>query len=317
MPFDCQKLTEAVKTLQQMKRDFDTKYRDGININTRNSLDKKEAIVVEIIETIEGIYVSEKEAKKIFGDDYFGPDEIRDAFLDGVDIGSVPKIPFSNAELKIAKELSQMLILRVDIASEGSALNMEKIYEIMGNEMKGGSRVWSNRSWFVGESFYKDETPKAGWALVSKTEMAGSNSKNYVEQNDEIVEYLERVCPEKRGLDRYQKAIDEYRAARSEIESLLDSDYIAAMKRLESLELTRLTRRRPVEVVYDLILYFQKTGVRLMCDTFAFTSRCDSDGRFVLVGDFGDLGVSQGILLPKQFEDKPGIDQYVFFARTI
>ena len=45
-----------------------------------------------------------EKAKEIMGADLFGPEQVRSAFLDQVDISEVPSIPFSGEELEKAKD---------------------------------------------------------------------------------------------------------------------------------------------------------------------------------------------------------------------
>jgi hypothetical protein len=310
MSYDCQKLTEAITSLQGGKLIFDAYYKDGLG-NPAKSANLKEVICFDINRVKENLCVSETEAREIFGEDYLGPDEIGQAFLGRVEITVVPRIPFSRGELKRASELGQMLILRVDTATDGSALTMKKIYEMMNNRTKGGGKILYNTGWYEDMSFYTNESPKAAWALVSKYEISDTGDKNYLEQTDEIVEYLKGVFPDNKLPDRYQKAIDEYLSERSEIALLLDSERSIATDRLESLELTQLTRQTPVEAMYDLFLYFQQTGARLL--DIRTTSRSDSGGTFIAVGNFD----GSGMLVPRQSVDDTIMGYGAALSRTI
>ena len=61
-----------------------------------------------------------KEAKEILGEDFLGPEEVKEVF--GITIEEVPAIPFSQAELERAKELGQQLILQVETMTEKTGI---------------------------------------------------------------------------------------------------------------------------------------------------------------------------------------------------
>ena len=60
---------------------------------------------------------------------------------------------------------------------------------------------------------------------------------------------------------------------------------------LEELKINRLTRRSPAEALYDLVVYFQNNGERLLPDTYSWTNRRNSSGSLVYVGYFESDGV--------------------------
>ena len=71
-------------------------------------------------ETISGIEF--QEARELLGEDLIGPEEIEKTW--GVRPEEIPDIPFSREELERAKEMGQMLLLRVDRTEDGKPMSM-------------------------------------------------------------------------------------------------------------------------------------------------------------------------------------------------
>ncbi|MFA6492605.1 MAG: hypothetical protein WCV58_00445 [Patescibacteria group bacterium] len=238
-------------------------------------------------------------AKEILGSDVFGPDAVKEAFGTAIELGSIPSIPFSVNELERAKELGQMLILRAGKLSDGSKLNMKKIGEILGGKVKDEGKVFYNPDWYKDEKFFTDDAVETGWALVSKGLVSDSVNKNYFEQTGLLIDQLNQSFNGAENLpEEYVEAVKEYAFAMDEIAELIDTDWQKAAEKLEGLEINQLLRQSPSEALYDLILYFQNTGKRLLGDKYTWTKRRNSDGRLVYVGYFESAGVSVGRYRP-------------------
>jgi hypothetical protein len=254
-----------------------------------------------------------EEAKKILGSDVFGPDAVKEAFGTAVELGGIPVIPFSREELEKAKELGQMLVLRVGKLSDGSQLNMKKIGEILGDKVKDDGKVYYDTEWYKDEKFFTDDALETGWALVSKDLVPDSTSKNYLEQTELLVGQLNESFGGAENLpEEYVGAVEEYVKAKDEIAGLIDSDWEKAAEKLEGLQINQLLRQSPSEALYDLILYFQNTGERLLGDRYTWTKRRDSDGRLVDVGSFE----SDGVYVNGDRPDASGSDLGVSFSRS-
>ncbi|MFA6492604.1 MAG: AAA family ATPase [Patescibacteria group bacterium] len=240
-----------------------------------------------------------KEAKEIFGNDFLGPEEVKAAFLDQVEISEVPSIPFSKEELEKARELEQMLILRVDKAKDGSDLTMEKIHGLLNGKIKDEAKVLYSVDWYKDEEFYKKDKPEVTWALVSKEAVPDSSDKNYLEQTETLANYLRNevfktlIMPAK-----YGEALREFEKEKASIARIVESDkeseWKEAARKLEALKLNQLTRQSPTEALYDLIVRYQQTGERLMENMYTWTKRRDSGGGLVCVGRFESVGVRVG-----------------------
>jgi len=236
------------------------------------------------------------EAREVLGaENFIGPDEVKAAFLDQVEIAEVPTIPFSKEELERAKELNQILILRVDKAKDGSDLTMEKIHKLMNGQIKDETKVLYSVDWYKDEEFYKKDKPDVSWALVSKEVTPDSLDKNYLKQTEVLVNYLQNeVFKDKEMPSEYAEAIKEFEKEKASIARIVESDDEAkwkeAARRLESLKINQLTRQTPTESIYDLVAYYQHTGQRLLENTRTWTKRRASDGDLVDVGRFDAYG---------------------------
>lgn len=248
--------------------------------------------------TVEGSGVDPIEAERIMGEDqFFGAAAVEKTFGLKLEASRLPALPFSREALETAKKLGQMLILRADQAPDGQPLTMQKMQALLQpvfDTEEKGQVLYGD--WYHAEDFYTKETPALSWALVSKEVIPDSTDKTYLEQTDRLVEYLEtevfqgEVMPE-----LYQEAIREFKAQRATIEPLIDSDWQSAAQMLVDLKLSQLTRQKPAEALYDVLVALQAGGERLLEDMYTFTSRRESvGGRLVSFGSFGDEGALVG-----------------------
>jgi len=228
-------------------------------------------------------------AKEIMGQDFFGPEEVKTAFLDQVDVSEIPSIPFTSEELEKAKELGQMLILR-------QPLTMKQISESLANKVNDDGKVLYDFKWYKEEKFYTTEAPEASWALVSKEVVPDSPNKNYLQQTQVLIDYLRNeVFKDVEIPAEYADAMNEFESEKAEIAAIVsssvESEWRKAAQMLEELKINRLTRRSPAEALYDLVVYFQNNGERLLPDTYSWTNRRNSSGSLVYVGYFESDGV--------------------------
>jgi hypothetical protein len=240
-------------------------------------------------------------AKEVLGEEFFGFQEVKKAFGIEIKPEDIPEIPFSKEELERAKELGQFLVLRIDKASDGKPLTLQKINEILKGKVSDGTKLLyqddgtgkiKSDAWYKNEDFAKDETPKLSWALVSKDVIPDSTHKNYLEQTEELVNYIKNsVFKGTEISEEYKEAIEEFEGEKKEIEGLMDSDWKKAAEKLSGLKINRMTRQNPAEVLYDIAIYFQNKGERILEYRYTCTSRRSSIGELVFVGRFGSDGV--------------------------
>lgn len=162
-----------------------------------------------------------EEARDILGDDFFGPEALVKI---GVTVAKseIPGIQFTAAELERAKELDQFLILRRANFNDGEPLTMQRLerYMQMTVDAKRKGKILYN-DWFKGEDFFKNATPRPGWALVSKQVMPGTQSKNYLQQTERIAEYLKTQVFRGGAIPAdYQAAITDFDRQKSDIARL-------------------------------------------------------------------------------------------------
>ena len=233
-------------------------------------------------------------AREVLGPDVLGPEAVEKTFGIELDPDEVPELSLSKEELERAKELGQMLVLRVNQASDGEPLTMQKIQELLQDQFdqEGKGKVLYNTDWYKDERFFTTETARAAWALVNKDLIADSTSKNYFEQTELLVQYLRDQVFKGQQIPReYQEAIEEFEKQRKDLKKLTEKDWQKAAERFEQLKLTQLTRQTPVEALYDTMMAFQNNDERILPSTYAWTPRRSSYGELVYVGDFGSGGV--------------------------
>jgi hypothetical protein len=271
-------------------------------------------------------------AREVMSDDFFGFQEVEKAFGIEMKPEEIPEIPFSKEELEKARELNQFLVLRADKAPDGKPLSLQKINEILKGKVTDGSKfLYSDDgkggikgdAWYKNEEFIKDETPRLAWALVSKEVIPNSTSKNYLQQTEELVNYIKSSVFSAKGGSAsggkgdipvvYQDAIDEFEKEKDGIEKIISSEWQKAAEKLGNLKINQLTRQNPAEVLYDIAIYFQNKKERILENMYTWTSRRDSDGGLVIVGEFASGGVYVFRDRPAHSDDNLG----VAFSRSL
>ena len=279
MPF------EAYKLYQEYEPD---KYKTSTQKKAEGVLKEADALrQAQGKETISGIEF--QEARELLGEDLIGPEEIEKTW--GVRPEDVPEIPFSREELERAKEMGQMLVLRVEKTEDGKPMSLEAMNEILAKrwekEKKGGllstAQGWKD---FIKESYSKD-VPRTGWALISKELLEGSTSKNYIEQTEVIIKALrEQAFKDIEMPEEYEEAIREFEANKGRLTKLMSENWQQAAKELAELKISQLTRGSIQETIYDLALYYDKNGKRLLPNVYTWSNSLSPDGELVYLGYF-------------------------------
>jgi len=301
-------IAKEIATLRSRARtdsDYEVILQKTFELKGIFGITSESALEGEIAEQIE-------KAKEILGNDCLGPNEVKKAF--GIEIKSteVPSIPFSAAELEKAKSLGQFLVLRVNHDLDGSPLTMQRMEGLLKTRYESeDEKVLYDTDWYESEKFFTEETPEMEWALTSKEVIPDSTDKNYLHQTDTLKDYLNQVFPE--GLPaEYQEAVQEFTSQRDEIERLISDDWKEAAARLEALKITQLTRKTPVETLYDLLMYHQNNGERPLENMYSWTNRRYSGGRLVYVGFFESVRV----FVPARGPDSRSDGLGVSFSRS-
>ena len=233
--------------------------------------------------------------EKLGKENVFGPKEIEKIF--GVRLAEVPGIPFSVEELERAEKLGQMLLLRVDKTAEGKPMSLEAMTEVMTKRWKDegkGDLLSTADGWktWIGEDRFTTESPRTGWALVSKDVLPESLSKNYLEQTEVIIATLKNeVFKDMDVPEEYTKAIAEFESKKAKLAELINEDWKKAAKELTELKISQMTRQTFPETIYDLAVYYDVNNERLLSDKRTWSASLNPDGHVVSLGYFGARGV--------------------------
>lgn len=257
--------------------------------------------------------VSIAEAKEILGGNYLGVEATEKVF--GTKIEEIPDLPFSRERLEDAQGMDMALIFRVDTAGDKPLTieNMCGLFREEDNE-KGyfvqGSNTERKDS---DESFFKELSPRPGWALVGKDGFKKFSSGNdlisegggYLAQTLEIVDYMEEQIKKFGAGDvppEFTEAIKEFKEKKYELYELSKSqnsdDQRKLAQTLVELRANQVAMHNPAEVVYDAILFIEDEKKRepipiggKPVSRFSFkevsTASLDSDGFLVSVGISG------------------------------
>ena len=255
--------------------------------------------------------VSLMDVERIMGaENIFGREQLRAAGFGELSAADVPPVPFTRSELERAKELNQLLVLRIDSLEPGKLLTAQKVKEMFQEklEREGKGKLFYDQDWYVGERCFTTESPRRGWALIDPELIPDSTSKNYLEQTDTIALRLEtEVFKDMEIPEEYSEAISEFVTMRRDIEGIMSSDWQRASQLLADLKLTRLTRPSMVEQLYDTALVYASTGRRLHEGDYSWTKSRASSGGLVDVGLFDSAGAEVGRPMPSDSRDSLGV----------
>lgn len=239
----------------------------------------------------QGAETTYERAEAIMGEDFLGPDAVRETF--GIDVEVVPAIPFSENNLERAKELGQMLVLRVDRAADNAPLTMQKMEALVSAALQqaGKGKALYDTDGYKNEDFFTTETPTVGWALVSKDVIPGSTGINYHQQTEVLADYLRNHVFRGETIPaEYEAALAEWDTKKDEIAALVGTNVKEAARRFEALLITRLTRQSPADFLYDNLMRLQVRNERLLEGKYTWTSRRASIGGRTSYGYILDVG---------------------------
>ncbi len=295
---DRKKLGELIRLVEYKPKVAESKRR-GTEREEKPAEKTKTAVKAEAMpETkLEGPVGEQIEVviEKLGKENVFGPKEIERVF--GVRIEDVPGIPFSVEELERAEKLGQMLVLRVDKTAEGKPMSLEAMSDMMVKKWKDEGRGdllstaegWKN---WIGEDLFTKESPRTGWALVSKDVLPESLSKNYLEQTEVIIKTLKEEAFKDLDIpEKYAEAIAEFEDKKAKLAKLMDEDWRQATKKLSELKINQMTRQTFAEAIYDLAVHYDVNNKRLLTDKYTWSASLNPDGNLVLLGGFDDFGV--------------------------
>ena len=245
-------------------------------------------------------------ASRIMGRNYFGPQQVMQAFDFNLPLVDIPPFCFSERDLKTAKRLNQLLVLRVD-EIDGRSITCHTIFGV--GEHTGRP------------DYLMTHTPRRGWALISHGVLGGSTQMNLLSQTDYLVSYIrDQVFESCRVPPVYQQALDEYETKRPGLQDLVpvdadrrntDAEAKVFFRAFGPLGINALVRPQPVETVYDDFLYRKITGhvLRSRRSGWVWTSYLTESGLLAVEEDCRGMG----IMLP--FYSGPESSLGVYFSR--
>lgn len=253
------------------------------------------ALILLVANIVFAQEVSLAKAKKIFGENFLGPEAIEKAF--GFKPRAIPPIPFSEDELQHAKKLGMILVLQINKLPDGEPLTMRQIYKLLNNyeEPEETRTYYGNDGKVYGQlsnlrdKFFTEEVPKYGWKLVK--ELSVTANQNYLEQTKTVLNYLvtEVYCPNMPP--EYQAAIDSFLAREAGLRAILEKDWPKAAKALMELKINDWFRETAVEVFYRCVLYEKQNQARILPDVLIWTKEQDRAGGIVFIGKFDGKSV--------------------------
>lgn len=262
--------------------------------------------------------LSVERAKEIMGRGQFqGPEEVALVWGSRPSPEQIPAIPFSAEELERAKELGQVLRLRVDKDPSGQPLTMQRMLGIQKPKFDaaGDGKVLFNVDWYKDENFYKTEAPRAGWVLTSREFVPQTTSKNYLQQTEALVEHLTATVLQGRSPSpEYVEAIEEFTREKAGIQAILSSDWQKASEKLANLKITKLLRSTEPELMYDAMMDFgAENKKRILESTYGWSATRSSGGYLVGFGSFDAVGAGVSRWKPGGASDGLG----ALFSRRI
>lgn len=271
---------DPIKKLQQLARQFGT----------------KEKSVPEQKETKKEM-VSYQEAQEIMGPNFYGIDEILRTFAVNINVNEIPKIPFNKQELKQAKMFGQDLILYIDETRDGTKLNiteLKKRYRVNEAIEQDSFLFLLDEKHITTDAILQRETPRLGWRLTEQSSLSESYNKNYLEQTELLVGYLQKNMPSELP-KLYQIAITEFEALKESLRPLVvsghsDSQKMAA-EALSLLSINQLCRENFIEVLYRIALYKNRYNTYSSdLIKLTMTNSIDSNSSIILVDNGGRIG---------------------------
>ena len=273
------------------------KFEGGEQIRacTESDLDKE----FEPVERKDTGKCSPEKAREILGENFYGKEEIKVAFGFEAQGSSDLAIPYSEQDLEKAKQLGEMLVLRVSADARGNPITMQRMNEIMASRMTAkegkllssqttqGSAALASDCWYKNEAFFASASLKTEWKLVSKEFVPNSKGKNYVGQTKVLRDYLRSA-----GALTPVKEAECSDKILSEIAELMKTDWKEAAKRLVELGVNKNHRRHPAEILYDWILRFKNRQERgILEGNYDWSSALSFRGGVVHVGAAGSSGI--------------------------
>ena len=292
--------SETIREIESIQKGRDLSV---LSVKELNSIKEKYIKLKEElgISNQEGLQTSYEQAEVIMGESFYGSEEITSTLGFEFPKDRIPPIPYSPEFLEKAKELGELLMLRVEDNGSGVPMTMSHIKTIMESRMDKDEegKLFYDQNWYKEEPFFKESSLKTEWRLVSKEFVPDTTSKNYIQQTRLLRDYL--LGLESLSEEEKEECTDDLL---NELQDMLDKDpdgnWKEVAKKLSDLSINKNHSRIPVEVIYDWVLQFKKTkGRGILERNYDWTGTLSSGGRLVSLGRADVHGVSVG-------DDGPG-----------
>jgi len=199
-----------------------------------------------------------EEATATLGSAVLGPAELQQALgydplsiLTTAEQSTVARLPFSRADLGLAKSAGEILVLRVPRDPDGPLTMLALAKRLGGLDPKVHTGVgYSLRDeWTIDtQPFATDDTCTAGWWLVRRAPLPSTRNRTYRAQDD-------------------------------------------ALAALGTPANGRSARRSAVEIAFDTLLWHRIRGERLLADAWDWSRSPSNDQGLAALGEFGEKGL--------------------------
>ncbi len=199
--------------------------------------------------------ISINEAKEIFGDDFIGPEQFKNAF--GFVPEDISEVPFSKERLIDAKQKGLKLNFHVDKSLDGELMTIENMSKMQISSGDNNSIINGNlHAFYNGENFYNNSVIGSSWTLDSDGILPDSTNKNMLEQFELIVEYLKNdIFNDIEIPESYLRAFSEFEDKKDEIKKLIVPPYTTPGDLsgiFENLELSKLVLPNAPEMIQTM-----------------------------------------------------------------
>lgn len=250
-------------------------------------------------------HASFREARDMFKERFYGPEEIERVFGFRPE---APPIPFSREDMIRHEQLGHILIYNPDALPDGTAFDIQNMTS---RALSGGRNVLErdaqgnptkhllykdqfdengkilNSVWFSDDLKVKTGTPQSGWQFVSPEVLPGAESKNFVAQTDFLIENAKRNFFGGALPQAFQSAVDEWESKKVTFKN--------DAQKLATLPIMNFVRERVQNAIFRfLLVHGTGRGVLFKDGNYSWSYALSSDGNLVRFGDAGAGGAFVG-----------------------
>ncbi|MEI6650055.1 MAG: AAA family ATPase [Candidatus Moraniibacteriota bacterium] len=240
-------------------------------------------------------YHSFREARDIFKERFYGPEETEQVFGFRPE---APPIPYTKADMLRHEQLGHILMYNPDILPDGTPFDIQTMAS---RALSGGRNVLErdasgiptkyllykeqfdengkilDGAWFSGDQEVKTGTPQSGWQFVSPEALPDTENKNFVAQTDILIENARENFFGGGVPDAFQKAVDEWHSKKV----MFKDD----ANKLASLPIMNFVRERVQNTIFRFLLVHGTGRGTLFADgNYVWSYALSSGGSLVSFG---------------------------------